>query len=106
MPSATLSALSPSDEKKKEDTFWLTLCSVWSEFQLAVLLAPDSLGKKTVLLSIEQANRFYHQRDLFAMQQVISQMVEEMKIRLLPLNIKEKASDLLRLLKGEGFFEK
>ena len=57
------------------------------------------------MTQIEKANRFYHQRDIPAMEQVISQMVEEMKIRLLPLKIKEKASDLLRLLKDERFFD-
>jgi hypothetical protein len=106
MPSTHSDASRSWDDTKNPLASWSTFPSAWSEFQLAVLLLPDLAAKEKVLSSIEQANVYYHQRDLPAMQQVMSQMVEEMKICLLPLKIKEKASDLLHLLEQERFFDK
>jgi hypothetical protein len=93
------------DDPKNVPASGSMFSSAWSEFQLAVLLSPDFTSKNTVLSSIEEANHFYHPRELSAMQQVISLMVEEMRIRLLPLKIKEKASDLVSLLKEGRIFE-
>jgi hypothetical protein len=106
MPSTHSDASRSGNDIKQSSASWSILSAAWSEFQLAVLLSPDFASKKIVLSSIEQANRFYHQRDISAMQQVISLMVEEMKIRLLPLKIKEKANDLGSLLKEDHYFEK
>lgn len=102
MPSAHPSVSGAEDSLKNPSVSWSLLSSDWSEFQLAVLLSQDFASKKALLSSIEQANRFYHQRNLSAMQQTISQMVEEMRIRLLPIKIKEKASDLVSLLREMG----
>lgn len=87
------------EDQKKYAVFASMFRSAWTEFQLAILFLPNSAGKKKVLSAIEQANNFYHQQDIPAMREGMLQMVEEMKICLLPLKIKEKANDLLNLLK-------
>lgn len=96
---------SESYHRKKLDWLLPALSSAWTEFQLAVLLLPDSPAKNNVLSHIEQANLFYREQDLKSMKVVIFYLFDLIKTSSLSAPIKEKATHVFSLFKDFMFFE-